>query len=95
MSASAEFAEFWKDQLAGFGPITIRKMFGGVGIYHDGLMFALVVDDTLYLKADTVTHWEFESEGLAPFTYDVKDGKNVVTSYPRWQVGLKKPMPVH
>jgi DNA transformation protein len=35
-----------------FGPVTIRKMFGGYGVYHDGLMFALVADDTLYLKAD-------------------------------------------
>jgi DNA transformation protein len=36
-----------------FGPITARKMFGGWGIYHNGLMFALVADDTLYLKADS------------------------------------------
>jgi DNA transformation protein len=81
MSASAEFIEFVKDQLMGFGPITVRRMFGGAGIYHDGLMFGLVADDVLYLKADETTRQDFESEGLSPFTYDAKGGKNVILSY--------------
>lgn len=81
MSASAEFIEFLKDQLAGFGPITIRRMFGGAGIYHDGVMFALVAGDVLYLKADDTTRPDFESKGLSPFAYDTKHGKNVITSY--------------
>jgi DNA transformation protein len=83
MSASAEFTEFLKDQLAGFGPVTVRRMFGGAGIYHAGVMFALVIDDALYLKADTATRQDFESEGLPPFTYTAKGGKNVALSY--WQ----------
>jgi DNA transformation protein len=81
MRASAEFIEFLKDQLAGFGPITVRRMFGGAGIYHDGLMFGLVADDVLYLKVDEASRRELESEGLSPFTYDTKVGKNVITSY--------------
>ncbi len=37
--------------MAGFGPVAVKRMFGGAGIYRDGLMFALVADDVLYLKA--------------------------------------------
>ena len=52
MSVSASFKEFLIEQMAGFGPVTIRAMFGGAGVYHDGLMFALVDDDALYFKVD-------------------------------------------
>ncbi len=38
--------------MAGFGPVTVRPMFGGAGIFRDGLMFALIADEVLYLKAD-------------------------------------------
>jgi DNA transformation protein len=56
-------------------------MFGGAGIYHNGLMFALIADDVLYLKADETTRQDFELEGLSPFSYRVKGGKNTVMSY--------------
>ena len=42
-------------------------MFGGVGIYAGELFFALIADDTLYLKADDQTRSEFERRGLEPF----------------------------
>nr|WP_267963422.1 TfoX/Sxy family protein [Halomonas sp. MCCC 1A11062] len=63
-----------------FGPITARRMFGGHGIYHDGLMFALVADETLYLKVDAHNLDDFEREGLEPFEYD-KGGRVVQMSY--------------
>ena len=52
MSVSASFKEFLIEQMAGFGPVTIRAMFGGAGVMRDGLMFALIDDEVLYLKAD-------------------------------------------
>jgi len=55
-------------------------MFGGHGIYHDGLMFALVADDSLYLKADETIKQEFINKQLPPFKYDKKD-KTVTLSY--------------
>ncbi len=63
-----------------FGPVSIRKMFGGYGIYHDGLMFALVADDTLYLKADTENAGYFDELGLGRFEYR-KNGKVASMSY--------------
>lgn len=56
-----------------FGPVTLRKMFGGYGVYHDGLMFALVADDILYLKADAENARYFDEQGLGQFEY-LRDG---------------------
>ena len=81
MTASAEYLDFIKEQLAGFGPVTIRRMFGGAGIYRDGLMFALIADETLYLKADGASRSEFESLGLPPFSFAAKGAKKVIMSY--------------
>ena len=80
MAASAEYLDFIKEQLSGFGPVTVRRMFGGAGIFRDGLMFALIADETLYLKADDASQREFEALSLPPFTYG-KGGKRTVMSY--------------
>ena len=58
------------EQLAPVGPLTSRRMFGGVGLYAQGLFFALVDDDTLYLKGDEMLRPDFEAAGsiqFAPF----------------------------
>lgn len=81
MSTSTEFLEFITEQMAGFGPVTARRMFGGAGIFRDGLMFALIIGDVLYLKADAMTKVDFEAEGLNPFTYATKREPRTVTSY--------------
>lgn len=81
MTVSAGFSEFLKDQLSEFGAVTIRRMFGGAGIYRDGLMFALVASDVVYFKADDVNRPDFEALGLGPFVYAGKDGRNTIMSY--------------
>jgi DNA transformation protein len=55
-------------------------MFGGYGMYHDGIMFALVADDVLYLKTDEVNRPKFEARNLSPFLYARKD-KVISMSY--------------
>jgi DNA transformation protein len=52
MASSKEFIEFLHEVFESFGPIQAKRMFGGYGIYHDGLMFSLVIDNQLYLKSD-------------------------------------------
>ena len=81
MSASASFKEFLIEQMAGFGPVVIKSMFGGAGIMRDGQMFALIDDDVLYFKADDTTKIAFEKEGLAQFTYKAKGGKLMEMNY--------------
>lgn len=81
MSAGRQFAEFIVEQMADFGPTAARPMFGGIGLFRDGVMFALIADDTLYLKADDTTKREFEAEGMAPFIHSAKKGRNTIMSY--------------
>lgn len=83
MSLGPDFREFIRDQLGQFGPVSIRNMFGGAGIYRDGLMFALIAKEVLYLKVDRLSEPDFLAEGLPPFQYASKDGRNVVMSYYR------------
>ena len=66
---------------AAFGRVDVRTMFGGAGIYADGVMFGLVDDDVIYLKTDAHTAARFEREGCGPFTYDTKRGERVLKSY--------------
>ena len=56
-------------------------MFGGAGVFADGLMIALVSDGVLHLKADPQTVPAFEREGQEPFTYATKHGRRSLTSY--------------
>jgi DNA transformation protein len=57
-------------------------MFGGIGVFADGLMIALITsDDVVYLKADDQTVPAFEQEGLKPFSYPTKTGEHTLTSY--------------
>jgi DNA transformation protein len=67
-------------QMAGFGVVQARAMFGGHGLYHQGLMFALVADGRLFLKVDEQTVGDFERRGLGPFTYESR-GKVATLKY--------------
>jgi DNA transformation protein len=84
MPVSAAYKTFIQDLLADFGPVSIRRMFGGAGVYADGVMFAILAEDTLYLKADEVSARAFAAEGKGPFTYRPKDRGPVALSY--WEV---------
>ena len=83
MTASDSFVDFLKDSLSGLGPVSVRRMFGGAGVYADGVMFGLVTQDTLYLKADVHSQRAFEAEGLQPFKYEGR-GRVIAMSY--WRI---------
>lgn len=74
MTISNNFLDQLRELFAPLGVVTIKKMFGGASIYADGVLFALVDDDVLYLKADGATKARYESEGLKPFTYEGQTG---------------------
>ncbi len=80
MSVSAAYVDLVMDLLYGMGPVTKRRMFGGVGLFLDGTMFGLVTQETLYLKADDFNQPDFLEQGLPPFTYS-RQGKEVALSY--------------
>jgi DNA transformation protein len=74
------FQELLVELFEPVGGVTFRRMFGGLGIFRQGLMFALVADDALYLKADETTAIAFKAEGAGPFVYDGKH-RPVVMQY--------------
>ena len=76
----SDFIPFVQELLEDWAPVSARRMFGGHGLYHEGLMFAIVMDQRLYLKTDEINRPEFEALGLSPFTYAMK-GKDVALSY--------------
>lgn len=78
----ATFVEFVLEVLSAWRPVIARRMFGGHGLYHAGLMFGLVSDGTIYLKVDEESRGLFEAAGLSPFVYEAK-GRRVALSYHR------------
>ena len=81
MPADAALIAHLVDVLRPLGSVAPRRMFSGAGLFRDGLMFAIVVGDSLYLKADAATIADFESEGCGPFTYGTKNGARAIRSY--------------
>ncbi|MBN9045879.1 MAG: TfoX/Sxy family protein [Rhizobiales bacterium] len=77
--------ETLRDLLQGFGPVSIRRMFGGKGIYRDGVIFALVVRDELLFKADTQTIPLFIDAGSTQWTYAGQKSREPV-AMPYWRV---------
>ena len=80
MSIEDEFVSYLEDILQALGPVQAKRMFGGYGLFLDGLMFALVAEDTLYFKVDDGNRPDFENLGLEAFTYE-KKGKPFKMSY--------------
>ncbi|MFZ7101493.1 MAG: TfoX/Sxy family protein [Peptococcaceae bacterium] len=67
MAISEEFKDYVVDQLGQLGYLNVRKMFGGAGIYHEGLIFGLIADDVLYFKVDESNRGDYTGAGMEPF----------------------------
>ena len=77
------FTELCVEMLSPLGPVRVRRMFGGQGIYVDELFMALIVQNQLYLKADDSTRERFVAAGCEPFSYSTATGERQVMSYYR------------
>lgn len=80
MKKKSEFLDYVLDCLSGLEGISSRAMFGGYGIYCEGLVFAIVVDDVLYFKVADNNRKDYEEVGSKPFTYEAK-GATATMSY--------------
>jgi DNA transformation protein len=74
-------AEAIRELFTEFGPVSVRRMFGGAGVFVDERMIALVSRAAIYLKADAETIPAFSRENLAPFSYATRNGEHKLTSY--------------
>jgi DNA transformation protein len=82
MAGSSALLDYLLDQLGSLGQARGRAMFGGHGLYLDGLFIAIIDDETLYLKADEASRPDFEAAGMEPFTYASR-GRRIALSF--WQ----------
>lgn len=86
MAVNQDYQQYVEDQLSGFGPILIKRMFGGVGLFKEALMFALIGHDTLHFKVDETNQHEYESRGMEAFMSDKAAGKK---GLPYWRVPVE------
>lgn len=68
MAVSDAYRDYVLEQLGGLGPVTARRMFGGVGLYNRGLFFAVLDDDQVFFRVDDETRPAYEALGARPFS---------------------------
>lgn len=84
-SKKARFLEYvLYDVLGSIDGITHRSMFGGYGIYKNGVVFALIAFNKLFFRVDDTSRKEYEKKESAPFTYTMKGKKQIMNSY--WEL---------
>ncbi len=82
MSLSQADADFAKELFAGLGPLTTCKMMGGLCLYHDGTIFAIVHGDgSIFLKGGNGFGDELEAAGARRWTYSREDGREAAMPY--------------
>ncbi|MBI5387121.1 MAG: TfoX/Sxy family protein [Verrucomicrobia bacterium] len=81
MALSDNFVNYVVDQLSRWGDVSVRRMFGGAGLYREGRMFGLIADDVVYLKVDDSNREDFLRAGSSPFKPYPDKGKTAVMSY--------------
>jgi DNA transformation protein len=73
-----------EEMFSALGPVTIKRMFGGKGIYHMGRIIAIELRDEIMLKVDAVSAPEFEAAGARRWAYEGKKGRAV--NMPYWSI---------
>lgn len=72
MPLSPGFPDYVLELIAGFGKVEVKRMFGGAMLSRGGVGFAILDDDTFFLKANTALGAELKSQGCKPWSYSVK-----------------------
>jgi DNA transformation protein len=84
-SEKARFLEYvLSEVLSNLNGISSRAMFGGYGIYKDGVIFAIIADEQLYFKVDESNRGDYEQYGSHPFVYSQGKHKSTTMSY--WEL---------
>jgi DNA transformation protein len=81
MNPRSEFVEHVLETMRTFGAVEHKSMFGGWGLYHGGLFFALISENVLYLKVDAENRARFDERRLPPFVYESRLGEKTVMHY--------------
>jgi DNA transformation protein len=79
--AMSAFVDSLLELLSPLGEVTAHRMFGGYGIYKDGMMFGLVAEDHFYIRTDDENKDAFIAKGCEPFVFGERNGKAIVSKY--------------
>lgn len=77
MTKTDEFLDYVKELFEDIDGITYRKMFGGCGIYKNGVAFAFLIKGSLYFRVDDISRKDFEEHGSQPFVFHTKTGTRI------------------
>lgn len=100
MAVSQDYRREVVARLSPFVPIVDKSMFGGVGLYGDGLFFAVLDNDRTYFKVDNTNRPDFEAAGMGPFMpfgedvlprLSTGDGQGRIVRVPRPLITLPRP----
>jgi DNA transformation protein len=83
MAVSQDFMDFACELFSGLGPTRSRRMFGGAGVYAHDVMFALIADDVIYIKAEGALAEDLGAEGCEAFVFTPKSGEPAEMGYRR------------
>lgn len=67
MAVSEDYLNYLTDQLSEFGEVEIKRMFGGIGLFREGLMFGMIGSDSFRLKVDQHNQKDYEERGMNPY----------------------------
>jgi DNA transformation protein and related proteins len=77
----SELAEHVMELLAPLGAIDAKRFFGGIGIRQEAVLFAMIMDETLYFRVDAESRPRYEAAGCQAFTYDTKTGSRAIEGF--------------
>jgi len=72
MPLSPGFADYVVELLAGVGRVQAKRMFGGVGLFRDGVMFGVLLNDVVYFRVDDALQADLKAQGSSPWVYTRK-----------------------
>ena len=81
MAYDPNFGEWVREHFTALGPLEIKQMFGAAAVYANGLIFALLDDGVVWLKADEVNAPVLQAAGARQFTYRTRDGNEMTMAY--------------
>ena len=77
MPLSPGFSDYVLELLAGFGRVEAKRMFGGAGLYRDGVMFGILDDDAVFFRVDDSLEADLKAQGSAPWVYSMKSDGSI------------------
>jgi DNA transformation protein len=84
MAVTQEEREHVRDLFAALGPVEVRRMFGGAGVYLDDACFALVIDGELWMRGDETLGADYAAAGAEQWIYD--SGRRGPVAMPYWRL---------